>query len=83
MATDGRERNSQTGQFEPAVPNAEILAAVRRHEPAGTAEVGEAVGLARQNADYRLHKLEEQGRVARKKVGRTLVRTPVEGGEPA
>ena len=43
-----------TGRFEATVSDAEILEAVREHESAGTSEVGDAVDLARQNADYRL-----------------------------
>jgi predicted transcriptional regulator len=67
-----RARND-SGQYEASVPDNEILEAVGELEPAGTSEVGEAVGLARQNADYRLRKLADAGDVSKKKVGRTLV----------
>ena len=69
-----RDRDN-SGRFKPQVSDAEILEAVREHEPAGTSEVGEAVGVARQNADYRLRRLEEEGKVRGKKVGRSLVWT--------
>ena len=49
------------------------LNAVRKLSPAGTSEVAEAVGVARQSADYRLRQLEDRGQVERKKVGGTLV----------
>lgn len=61
------------GRFTPQVSDDELLKAVRENEPAGTAEVGDAVGLARQNADYRLRRLQEDGSVRNKKVGRSLV----------
>lgn len=51
------------------VPDGAFVDAVRDHEPAATAEIAEAVGIARQSAGYRLKQLEEQGRVASKKVG--------------
>ncbi|PSP45268.1 hypothetical protein BRC69_06970 [Halobacteriales archaeon QH_6_66_25] len=69
-----RDRDS-SGRFKPEVSDEEILDAVRNHEPAGTSEVGDAVGLARQNADYRLRQLEDEGRIESKKVGRSLVWT--------
>ena len=69
-----RDRDS-SGRFKPEVSDKEILDAVRDHEPAGTSEVAESVGLARQNADYRLRKLRDAGRVESKKVGRSLVWT--------
>jgi predicted transcriptional regulator len=73
MMTDKRERNAETGQYVPKVSDDEILEAVHEHEPAGTTEVGDAVGLARQNADYRLRKLAEEDRVTKKMVGNSLV----------
>lgn len=48
----------------------EFLDAVRRHEPAGTREVADEVGVTRQGADCRLRKLRDEGRVRSKKVGR-------------
>jgi predicted transcriptional regulator len=75
-----RDRDS-SGRFKPEVSEKEILEAVREHEPAGTGEVGEAIGLARQNADYRLRRLEEEGEVESKKVGRSLVWMLTNDGE--
>lgn len=72
MAENDRERDDATGQYTPTVPDEDLLEAVREHEPAGTSEVGEAVGLARQNADYRLRKLESADEVKKKKIGRSL-----------
>jgi len=69
-----RDRDS-TGRFKPEVSDGEIIEAVRENEPAGTSEVGDAVGLARQNADYRLRQLRDDGRVKSKKVGGSLVWT--------
>ncbi|WP_254544557.1 helix-turn-helix domain-containing protein [Halomarina pelagica] len=69
---DTRTRDER-GRYEPTYSAEEILAAVREYEPAGTMEVAEAVGCARQNADYRLRRLRDAGKVSSKKVGRTLV----------
>lgn len=55
------------------ISDEEVLEAVRTHEPAGTREVAENLGIARQSADYRLRNLEEEGRVKSKKIGRELV----------
>lgn len=68
----GRERDDR-GRWLPEVTDDELLAAVSEREPAGTAEVAKAVGLARQNASRRLKHLEERGEVRSKKVGRSLV----------
>ena len=76
------ERKRDTnGQFEPEVSDSAILDAVSTNEPAGTAEVGDAVGLARQNADYRLRKLRDAGRVESKKVGQALVWTVTDNSQ--
>lgn len=61
------------GRFAPEYTDEEFLDAVRRHNPAGTSEVAEAVGRTTQNADYRLRQLEDAARVRNKKVGRSLV----------
>ncbi len=72
MPGDTPERD-EDGQFTARVPEEEILDAVRDLEPVGTVDVGEAVGLRRQNAGYRLRRLEEAGRLDRVKVGGALV----------
>lgn len=55
------------------VDESEYLRAVREYEPAATNEVAEAVGVTRQGADYRLRRLEEQGKVRKKKAGNSLI----------
>ena len=71
-ATPERAR-SATGEFTETYPAAGFLAAVREHAPASTKEVADAVGCTRQNADYRLRQLREDGEVRSKKVGASLV----------
>lgn len=61
------------GQFTPSNTDDEFVAAVRIHEPAATSEVANELGVTRQNADQRLRKLDEAGRVKRKKIGASLV----------
>ena len=69
------EQRNERGQFTPQYDDEEVLDAVRDHEPAGTSEVADALGCTTQNADYRLRKLRDAGRVESKKVGRSLVWT--------
>jgi predicted transcriptional regulator len=69
---EDRERN-EGGRFEPEHTDEEVLDAVRKHEPAGTKEVADELGIARQSADYRLRHLLDEGRVSKKKVGNSLV----------
>ncbi|CAM2991758.1 MULTISPECIES: FaeA/PapI family transcriptional regulator [Halobacterium] len=69
---EDRERN-EGGRFEPEHTDEEVLEAVRTHEPAGTKEVADELGIARQSADYRLRSLLDEGRVSKKKVGNSLV----------
>jgi predicted transcriptional regulator len=66
----GREK---TGEISQKYKDDEYLDAVRENEPAGTSEVAESVGVERQSADYRLRKLEDEGRVKNKMVGNSLV----------
>ena len=70
MSTGPRDSR---GRFAPEHSDEELVDAVREYEPAGTSEVAERVGLARQSADYRLRKLADAGRVRSKKVGGSLV----------
>ena len=67
------ERRNERGQFTPQYDDEEVLDAVRDHEPAGTSDVADALGCTTQNADYRLRKLRDAGRVEGKKVGQSLV----------
>lgn len=69
---EDRERD-EGGRFEPEHPDEAVLDAVRNHEPAGTKEVADELGIARQSADYRLRRLLDDGRVSKKKVGNSLV----------
>lgn len=69
---EDRERN-EGGRFEPEYTDEEVLEAVRTHEPAGTKEVADELGVARQSADYRLRSLLDEGRISKKKVGNSLV----------
>lgn len=64
---------SDGGQFTPEHTDAEILAAVRAHEPAGTSEVAGEVNMTRQGTDRRLRRLRDAGRVNSKKIGASLV----------
>ena len=70
-----------TGRFATKYDEQDILDAVRENEPAATSEVADAVGFARQNADYRLRRLEDEGEVRSKKVGASLVWMLAEDGE--
>ncbi|WP_256684915.1 winged helix-turn-helix domain-containing protein [Halococcus qingdaonensis] len=63
----------ERGRYAPDHTDADILEAVREHDPAGTSEVADQLGIARQSADQRLRKLEEAGRVHRKKIGAVAV----------
>lgn len=68
----GREHDKH-GHFKAEYADEEFLEAVAANEPAATSEVADEVGIARQSADYRLRKLEDSGRVSKKKVGNALV----------
>lgn len=80
--TPTAERDEQ-GRFSPEHADADVLAAVRNHNPAATSEVADDLDIARQSADYRLRKLAEEGRVRQKKIGASAVWMPIENGEPA
>jgi|GEM_PF-733386 len=63
------------GQFQPEHDDREYLTAVAKHEPAGTTEIADTVGVTRQNADQRLRRLEADGKINCKKIGTSLVWT--------
>ena len=69
-----RERN-EGGWFKPEYTDEKLLEAVRTHEPAGTNKVADGLGVARQSADYCLRSLLDGGRVSKKRVGNSLVRS--------
>jgi hypothetical protein len=68
----GKGRNTD-GRFTPEHTDAEILAAVRAHEPAATSEVAGELDMTRQGADRRLRLLRDDGQVNSKKIGASLV----------
>ena len=61
------------GYFRAEHGDRNYLTAVAELEPAGTAEIAEAVGVTRQNASQRLRRLEDDGNVTCKKIGTSLV----------
>lgn len=76
------DRNDR-GHFRPDHGDQEYVAAVAAHEPAGTAEIAAAVGVSRQNADRRLRSLADEGIVASKKIGGSLVWTLADADQDA
>lgn len=60
----------------------EYLVAIREHEPAATKEVADTVGVTQQGTDYRLRRLEKQGKVRYKKAGNSLIWFVVAADEP-
>ena len=68
-----RNERDERGRFRPDHADREFLATVADREPAGTAEIAEAVGVTRQNADQRLRQLADDGTVTSKKIGGTLI----------
>lgn len=68
----GDDRDTR-GRFTKRHSDGAVLEAVRAHEPAATSEVADELGIARQSADYRLRRLQEDDRVASKKIGASLV----------
>lgn len=59
--------------------DADFLRAVEKHSPASTSEVADEVGCTRRNADMRLKRLAEEGKVKRKKIAATQVWSLAEG----
>lgn len=54
-------------------PESAYFDAIRSNAPASTKEIADAVGVTRQGADYRLRRLEEDGKVESKMVGNSLL----------
>ncbi len=69
---EDKDRNDR-GRYKPEHSDEEFIRAVAKNEPAGTKEVADELGIARQGADYRLRKLEKEGQISKKKIGRSLV----------
>lgn len=63
----------ERGRYASDHTDADVIDAVRENDPAGTSEVADHLGVARQSADQRLKKLAEAGRVHRKKIGAVAV----------
>ena len=63
----------ERGRYASDHTDADVLNAVREHDPAGTSEIAEQLDIARQSADQRLRKLADAGRVHRKKIGAVAV----------
>lgn len=59
--------------------DADFLKAIEKHSPASTSEVADEVGCTRRNADMRLKRLAEEGKVKRKKIAATQVWSLPEG----
>jgi len=67
------KRDSDSGQFAPKFTDNEFLKAVRDRELPTTSEVADAVGCKYRTAYARLGDLEDEGTVASRKVGNSLV----------
>jgi len=65
--------SEQDQQRRTPVDQEDVVEVVRRHTPAGTSEVAEAIGIARTSANYHLEQLEDRGAVWSKKVGPTRI----------
>jgi len=70
MAENNRDTS---GRFTGSIDDADVIAAVRAHDPAATSEIGEELGISRQGADRRLRSLRDAGDVSSKKIGASLV----------
>lgn len=66
---DGRDED---GRFSEKRTDSEVLDAVQSHAPAATSDVADELDVTRQAADYRLRRLQEEDRVANKKIGGAL-----------
>jgi hypothetical protein len=69
---DGRDED---GRFSEKRTDTEVLDAVQAHAPAPTSDVADDLDVTRQAADYRLRRLQEEDRVASKKIGGALAWT--------
>ena len=58
--------------------DSDFLDAVEKNAPASTSEVADEVGCTRRNADMRLKRLADDGKVKRKKIAASQVWTLVE-----
>lgn len=63
----------ETRPQQSTIDDDEFVNVVYQHTPAGTTEVADTVGISRQATEYRLKKLEDQGRIWSKKIGPTRI----------
>lgn len=63
-----------TGRFQSEFDDDDIIEVISDLQPtAGTSDIAQELGVTRQSADYRLRKLQEEGRIRSETVGRTLI----------
>jgi predicted ArsR family transcriptional regulator len=79
MSTSERD---ERGRFSAKHTDDEVVAAVRKHEPAATSEVANELEIKRPSADYRLRQLQEEGTVTSKKIGTSLAWSLTPEAEP-
>ncbi|WP_276998254.1 hypothetical protein [Haloquadratum walsbyi] len=65
-------KRDERGRYIPKHTEEEVLDAVQAHEPAGTSEVAEELGIKRPSADYRLRQLEEDEKGTKDMIGNSL-----------
>ena len=76
----GKDRNEKSGRYTDTYSAEAMLDAIQEVGGlAGTSEVAEAVGCARDTAYKKLKKMEEEGQVGSRKVGGSLVWQMSEG----
>lgn len=73
QSTNRPNRNEDTGQYEPKFPDEEFIDALGNHEYPTTSAVASDVGCGYRNSYKRLKKLEEEGRVEGREIGKSLV----------
>lgn len=81
MGDNNNTERDERGQFTPAHTDDEFLQAVEALEMPGTKAVADEVGVTRQNADQRLRRLADEGRVRSKMTGNSLVWMLTDGSE--
>ncbi|OYR67539.1 hypothetical protein DJ79_08865 [Halorubrum ezzemoulense] len=67
------ERDAETGKISEKYTDEQFVTAVKRHSPASTREVSDAVGCSSDNAYRRLKSLESMGEVGSKMAGNSLI----------
>jgi predicted ArsR family transcriptional regulator len=68
-----RTRDTDSGQFQQSVTDAEIIQFVRENGPLGSSDVGDEFDIETATAYRRLKQLRERGEVDSQDVGPTLV----------